>query len=161
MKHESLQNMTPERAQDIVAFAKEQAHQMFQKLPMLGPVTWLMMQQPHTRHTLLSELEWRVVPALMLEQAKLYMRGDAPLAYVSWAKMSDAVGQRYRQVPHQLSFNDWKSGSEVWLIDVVAPFGGVPKLMEELRTQVFSGQVVHQLAATPSEPSRVLTWPAV
>ncbi len=160
MKQEAPQTMTPERAQEIMAFAKEQAQQMFQKLPMLGPVTWLMMQQPHTRHTLLSELEWRVVPALMLEQAKLYMRGDAPLAYVSWARMSQEVGQRYRQAPHQLSFNDWKSGDEIWLVDVVAPFGGVPKVMEELRQQVFAGQAIRQLAPTPTEPSRVLTWPA-
>ncbi|MCU0763038.1 MAG: toxin-activating lysine-acyltransferase [Hydrogenophaga sp.] len=160
MKQEAPQNMTPERAQEILDFAKDQAHQMFQKLPMLGPVTWLMMQQPHTRHTLVSELEWRVVPAMMLDQAKLYMRGDAPLAYVSWARMSKEVAQRYRQPPHQLSFSDWNSGDEVWLIDMVAPFGGIPKVMEALRSEALAGQVIHQLAPAASGPARVVSWPA-
>lgn len=160
MKLEAPQNMTPEQAQEILAFAKDQAQQLFQKLPMLGPMAWLLMQQPHTRHTLVSELEWRVVPALMLEQARLYMRGDAPLAYVSWARMSREVSQRYRHPPHQLSFNDWKSGDEVWLVDVVAPFGGMSKVVEELRTTVLAGKVIHQLAPTSTDPSRALSWPA-
>ncbi|MCD6665627.1 MAG: toxin-activating lysine-acyltransferase [Hydrogenophaga sp.] len=160
MKQEAPTSMTPEQAQEILAFAKDQAHQMFQKLPTLGPVVWLMMQQTHTRHTLISELEWRVVPALMQEQAKLYMRGDTPLAYVSWARMSNEAAQRYRLPPHQLTYQDWQSGDQIWLIDVVAPFGGVPKLMQELREKVFKGQVVHQLAPTPTDASRVLTWPA-
>lgn len=152
--------MSPEEAQKVIAFAKEQAGKMFQKLPLLGPVTWLMMQQTHTRHTLISELEWRVIPALMLDQAKLYMRDESPLAYVSWARLSPELAQRYRHPPHQLSFNDWNSGDAIWLVDVVAPFGGLPKIMEELRHQVFAGQVIHQLAPTPTEPAKVVTWPA-
>jgi cytolysin-activating lysine-acyltransferase len=160
MKQEAPMNLSEEQAQEILSFAKDQAQQMFHKLPMLGPAAWLLMQQAHTRHTLLSELEWRVIPALMLDQAKLYMRGDTPLAYVSWARMSKEVAERYRNPPHQLSFNDWKSGEEVWLVDVVTPFGGLPKIMEELRTQVLAGQVIHQLAPMPADPARVVTWPA-
>lgn len=33
--------------------------------------------------------------ALVLDQAKLYMRDGAPVAYVSWAKLSEEVAQRY------------------------------------------------------------------
>lgn len=153
--------MSPQEAEKVIAFAKEQAGKMFQKLPLLGPVTWLMMQQTHTRHTLISELEWRVIPALMLDQAKLYMRDDSPLAYVSWARLSPELGQRYRHPPHQLSFNDWNSGEDIWLVDVVAPFGGIPKIMEDLRHQVFAGKAIQQLAPTTTEPTKVVTWPAV
>lgn len=152
--------MSPEEAQKVITFAKEQAGKMFQKLPLLGPVTWLMMQQTHTRHTLISELEWRVIPALMLDQAKLYMRDESPLAYVSWARLSPELAQRYRHPPHQLSFNDWSSGDEVWLVDVIAPFGGIPKIMEDLRHQVFAGKPISQLAPTANEPTKTLTWPA-
>ncbi|MEZ5644098.1 MAG: toxin-activating lysine-acyltransferase [Burkholderiaceae bacterium] len=159
MKQEAPTNMTPEKAQEILAFAKDQAHQLFQKLPMLGPVSWLLMQQSQTRHSLISELEWRVLPALMQDQAKLYMRGDAPLAYVSWARLSPDVAQRYRQTPHRLTFQDWQSGDQIWLIDLVAPFGGVANVMDELRTQVLKGQTIHQLAPSPTDASRVLTWP--
>ncbi|WP_247596901.1 toxin-activating lysine-acyltransferase [Hydrogenophaga sp. PAMC20947] len=151
--------MTAEDAQKVIDFAKGQASKMFHKLPLLGPVTWLMMQQAHTRHTLLSELEWRVIPALMLDQAKLYMRDESPLAYVSWARLSPEAAQRYRTLPHQLSFNDWNSGNETWLVDVITPFGGLAKVMEELRKGVLAGQAVQQLAPTSGEPSKAVTWP--
>lgn len=153
--------MNAEEAQKVIDFAKGQASQMFHKLPLLGPVTWLMMQQAHTRHTLLSELEWRVIPALMLDQAKLYMRDESPLAFVSWARLSPEAAQRYRTPPHQLSFNDWNSGDETWLVDVITPFGGLSKVMEELRKGALAGQSLRQLAPSPQEPSKAVTWPAL
>ena len=153
--------MNAEEAQKVIDFAKSQASQMFHKLPLLGPVTWLMMQQAHTRHTLLSELEWRVIPALMLDQAKLYMRDESPLAFVSWARLSPEAAQRYRTPPHQLSFNDWNSGDETWLVDVITPFGGLSKVMEELRKGALAGQSLRQLAPSPAEPSKAVTWPAL
>lgn len=147
-------------AEKAIAFAKEQAGKMFHKLPLLGPVTWLMLQQPHTRHTLLSELEWRVIPALMHDQAKLYMRDELPIAFASWARLSPSVAQRYRTPPHQLSYTDWNSGEDLWLVDVIAPFGGLQPVLDDLRRHVHPGQALHQLAPLLSEPSRVLTWPA-
>uniref|UniRef100_UPI00130047E1 toxin-activating lysine-acyltransferase n=1 Tax=Shigella sp. SHS-1 TaxID=2116500 RepID=UPI00130047E1 len=95
---------------DLVEHAKEQAKRVMNKIPLLGPVTWLMMQQGGTRHTLLSELEWRVLPPLVLDQAKLYLRDSAPIAYVSWAKLSNAAALRYKTAPHHLTSNDWQSG---------------------------------------------------
>lgn len=153
--------LSAQEAEKVIAFAKEQAGKMFHKLPLLGPVTWLMLQQPHTRHTLLSELEWRVIPALMRDQAKLYMRDGLPIAYVSWANFSNQVAQRYRTPPHQLSYTDWDCGDEVWLVDIVTPFGGLQQVMEDVRRNVHPGKAVHQLAPVPSDLSKVLTWPAV
>ncbi|MDT4886127.1 RTX toxin acyltransferase family protein [compost metagenome] len=60
-----------------------------------------------------------------------------------------------------MSFNDWNSGEDIWLVDVVAPFGGIPKIMEDLRHQVFAGKAMQQLAPTTTEPTKVVTWPAV
>ncbi|WP_405000999.1 toxin-activating lysine-acyltransferase [Hydrogenophaga palleronii] len=48
---------------------------------------------------------------------------------------------------------------EIWLIDVVAPFGGIPMIMEALRSEALSGQVIHQLAPPARGPSRVVSWP--
>lgn len=152
--------LSAEEAEKVIAFAKEQAGKMFHKLPLLGPVTWLMLQQPHTRHTLLSELEWRVIPALMRDQAKLYMRDGLPIAYVSWAKLSSQVAQRFRTPPHQLSYTDWDSGEEIWLVDIVTPFGGLQQVMDDVRRNVHPGKAVHQLAPVPTDLSRMLTWPA-
>ena len=89
--------LTDPQRQELAEFAKTQAHKVMSRIPLLGAVAWLMMQQSSTRHTLLSELEWRVLPALVVDQAKLYLRDDAPLAYVSWARLSDAATERYKR----------------------------------------------------------------
>ena len=146
--------------QDLATYAKEQAQRVMSKLPLLGAVSWLMMQQSATRHTLLSELEWRVMPALVLDQAKLFMRESAPVAYVSWARLSDEAAMRYQQAPHHLMASDWKSGEQIWIVDLCAPFGGMQELMRDLREIVFPGQEVHQFALTGDGQVKAMTWPA-
>lgn len=152
--------LNPEEMQHLADVAKAQAQKVMSKLPVLGAVSWLMMQQAGLRHTLLSELEWRVMPPLVLEQAKLYMRDGAPVAYVSWALLSEASAQRYRSAPHHLTAADWKSGDQVWMIDLVTPFGGAPEVVQELRQTIFAGRVLHQLLPNDEGPAKTLTWPA-
>lgn len=151
--------LPPEEMVSLAALAKKQAQKVISKIPLLGPVTWLMMQQAASRHTLISELEWRVLPALMLDQAKLYLKDEAPVAFVSWAKLSDAAAQRYKTAPHQLSMNEWASGDQIWLIDMLTPFGGAQEVLKDLREKVFAGQAVHQLIPLP-DAAKVVTWPA-
>nr|WP_315490379.1 toxin-activating lysine-acyltransferase [uncultured Rhodoferax sp.] len=145
----------------LADLAKAQAESVMGKVPVLGAVAWLMMQQAGARHTLLSELEWRVMPPLVLEQAKLYMRDGAPIAYVSWALLSERVAQRYLEAPHHLVAADWKSGDQVWIVDLLAPFGGAPEVMKELRETVFAGKAIHQLMPDAHGEAKTLTWPAV
>lgn len=146
--------------QELAAEVKIQAQRVIAKIPLLGAVSWLMMQQSATRHTLLSELEWRVMPALVLDQAKLYMRENFPIAYVSWAKLSDEVAQRYRASPHQLTAADWQSGEHIWIVDLCAPFGGAQEVMKDLRTNVFPGKESHQLLMGADGRIQPMTWPA-
>ena len=153
--------MTPQQMEEIASLAKTQAKKVFTKVPLLGAVTWLLMQQTATRHTLISELEWRVMPALVLDQAKLYIREEAPVAYASWAFLSEESSLRFRTTPHHLTSTDWKSGDQIWLVDVVAPFGGTQDLINDLRGNVFHGKAIHQLLPVGEGPSKVLTWPAM
>ncbi|SFU46464.1 cytolysin-activating lysine-acyltransferase [Polaromonas sp. YR568] len=151
--------LPPDELAGLAALAKQQAHKVLGKIPLLGPVTWLMLQQAAGRQTLLGELEWRVMPALILDQAKLYLKDDAPVAFASWARLSEEVVQRYRTAPHQLTLADWASGDQIWLIDVFTPFGGAQEVLKDLREQVFAGQVVHQLVPVGAQ-AKVMTWPA-
>lgn len=154
-------SLTHDELANLTQMVKTQVHAVAAKIPLLGPVAWLMMQQPATKHTFLSELEWRVVPALVLDQAKLYMRDGMPLAFVSWAKLSDETAMRYRAPPHRLAPPDWKSGEHVWLVDVFTPFGGAAELLKDLRENVFPGQIVHQLGPVSDGLTKVVSWEAV
>lgn len=138
--------------------AREQARTVLRKLPLLGPMTWLMLQQSGTRNILLGDLEWRLMPALVLDQARLHMRDESPVAFVTWAKLSPEVAERYRQPPHRLAPSDWKSGEEIWIVDVVAPFGGGAEAIKDLKEKVFPGKTLRQLAPLPEGPATVLSW---
>ncbi len=151
----------PDNLENLVSRAQSQVQRTLTKIPLFGAVTWLLMQQPAGRHTLLGELEWRVMPALILEQSKVYLKQGAPAAYVSWARLSDAVAARYQSAPHQLALNDWNSGPQVWLIDMVAPFGGAAEVLKDLREKVFAGQTIHQLVSVAAGKSEIIRWPAV
>lgn len=143
----------------IARLAREQSTKVLRKLPVLGPIAWLMMASPMTRHTLLSELEWRVMPALMLDQAKLYLRDEQPVAFASWAKLSPEAVARYCLPPHHLAAADWVSGDQIWLVDVFTPYGGAQDVLKDLRENVFAGQPVHQLLPNGHE-SKTMMWPA-
>ena len=159
-----MTNQSPEKStneqelSNLVRMAQEQAKVVLRKLPLLGPMTWLMLQRGGTRNILLSELEWRVLPALALDQVRLHMREEAPIAFITWAKLSAAAAGRYREPPHQLSPSDWKSGEDVWIIDVIAPFGGAAEAIQDLKEKVFPGQVLCQLSPSPEGLAKVLKW---
>lgn len=151
----------PDNLAALVSQAQGQVQRTLTKIPMFGAVTWLLTQQPSGRQTLLGELEWRVMPPLILEQSKVYLRQGAPAAFVSWARLSDAVAERYRSAPHQLTVSDWNSGPQVWLIDMIAPFGGAQEILKDMREKVFAGQTIHQLVSVAAGKSEVIRWPAV
>lgn len=147
--------------QEIAQLAQQQAQAVFRKLPLLGPVAWLMMQQGASRHVFISDLEWRIMPPLLLDQAKLYMKGEAPLAFVSWARLSDAAIERYRTAPYHLAPSDWNSGDKVWIVDLFAPFGDAEKVLKDVRENIFPSDVLYQLAPTTEGVASVQEWPAV
>lgn len=161
--HTSTQN--PQEAvgavHELADLARAQARSTLQKIPMLGAVTWLMLQQSALRTGLLGDLEWRVLPPLMLGQARLFMRGDAPVGYASWAFLSAEAVSRWRQPPHRLALQEWTSGEEAWLIDVFTPFGGAREMLEEIRVSHLAGRNVRQLVPVPGRMPEVLEWPGI
>src|SRR5207245_3065285 len=64
---------------------------------LLGQVAWLMMQSPVHRHLFLADLEYRVAPPLMLQQFRLYRRDNVPVAFVSWALLTEEVEKRVQR----------------------------------------------------------------
>ncbi len=142
------------------SLARRQARKTMSKLPLLGTVSWLMLAGAATRHTLLSDLEWRVMPALMLRQAKIYLRAETPVAFASWAYLSPQVAQRFRQPPHRLAPAEWNSGEQVWLVDLLAPFGGSQDVLKDLRKNVLRGQPLHQLVLGNDPQPEVFVWPS-
>lgn len=52
---------------------------------MLGEMVWVLAQSPAHKHFSLADLEWLVIPPLMLEQYKVFRdNGKAPVGVALW-----------------------------------------------------------------------------
>ena len=121
-----------------------QVGQEFVKL--LGEVCWLMSRTQHRRHAFMADLEWLVMPALALGQARLY-RNDKndPIGFVSWATVSDEVNERFKSGVARLAPPEWRSGPHIWIFDIVTPFGGAKEILETVNKTLFEGKTVSVL----------------
>jgi cytolysin-activating lysine-acyltransferase len=98
----------------------------------LGQMVWLLLQSPAHRHVFVSELEWRLLPPLTLGQARIFKKEKEPFAFVTWALASEGVEGRLRAMPGRLTPAEWRSGSRMVIVDVVAPFGGGDACVNEV-----------------------------
>ena len=54
---------------------------------------------------------------------------------------------------------EWKSGDIIWLMDVLAPFGGAEQMLQELRMQNFKDKKIKTLQkATDGNEMAVVKW---
>ena len=105
----------------------------------LGEVVWLLSQSPAHKQLFIADLEWFCMPALLLEQFRIYNGPDRPAAVALWAKVSDATQVRLMEGGGRLRPDEWRGGDHAWLIDLVAPFGGQDQILRDLSAQVFAG----------------------
>lgn len=99
----------------------------------LGEIAWLLSQSPAHRHALfLGDLEWLVMPPLTLSQYRLFYTEGRPVGVAFWAFVSEQVEQRLAG-GGRLGANEWRSGERVWLVEIVAPFGGQDRMLADLQ----------------------------
>ena len=101
------------------------------KLPLLGPVAWLLARDQQRRFNFFADIDWRYTPPLVLDQCKLYNRSEVPWAFVSWAWVDNAVDQRLRSGVPTIAPHEWQAGPHLWFIDVLAPFGGTREIASQ------------------------------
>jgi cytolysin-activating lysine-acyltransferase len=115
----------------------------------LGQVVWLMMNMPQYRHVFLADLEWMVLPPILLNQYRLFTAGNRVVAFAAWAHLSAEVEARLQGPNPRLAPADWKSGDRLWLIDLHAPFGQQELALKELRETVLKGKTFKMHRWTP------------
>lgn len=92
-------------------------------------------------------LQWqrRVLPSIDLNQYSYYEDEDGwPMAFCNWALVSSEVRNVLLAGERDLAVSDWASGDIVFITELIAPFGNVRAVLNDLRRRVFSdkkGQV--------------------
>jgi cytolysin-activating lysine-acyltransferase len=98
----------------------------------MGEITWLMTQSPRHKAIPLGDLEWLVMPAILLRQFRIFYKGEQPVGVALWALVDELVAKRIDAGDRRLTAVEWKSGTAMRIVDIVAPFGGEA----EMRAQV-------------------------
>lgn len=125
------------------------ATEMTNKLGAFGEAVWLMSQMPSHKHMFLSDLEWLIQPPISHQQIRMFREKGLPVAFVTWALLDEEVEQRVIGGNVRLKPGDWKSGDRPWIMDIVCPFGGVQKVLDEVKKTVFPNQTVKTIAPSP------------
>lgn len=103
----------------------------------LGEVTWLLTQSPVHKQLFIGDLEWFVMPAVLLEQFRIFHGEQHPVGVALWARVSEETDARLRGGAFKLRADEWKGGTIPWLIELIAPFGGQEEIMADLSAAIF------------------------
>src|SRR3954469_3714350 len=98
----------------------------------LGEITWLMTQSPRHKAIPLGDLEWLLMPAILLRQFQIFYQGKQPVGVALWALVDDLVAERIDAGDSRLSAVEWKSGTAMRIVEMVAPFGGEAEMRAQL-----------------------------
>jgi cytolysin-activating lysine-acyltransferase len=101
----------------------------------LGEAVWLLTQSARHKKLELANLEWLIMPAIMLRQFKLFYNGEQPVGLALWALVDSSVAARMDAGDNRLTAAEWKCGEGFRIVDVIAPFGGE----DEMRGRVQQG----------------------
>src|SRR6185295_19391904 len=98
----------------------------------LGEIAWLMTQSPRHKALALGDLEWLVMPAILLRQFRIFYKGEQPVGVALWALVDKLVARRIDAGDRRLTAVEWKSGTTMRIVDIVAPFGGEAEMRNQL-----------------------------
>jgi cytolysin-activating lysine-acyltransferase len=93
-----------------------------------------MVQSPRHKPLPLADLEWLVMPAILLKQFRIFYRGERPVGVALWAQVDDAVAKRLDGGDKRLAAAEWRCGPHRRVMEVVAPFGGEQEIRRQLDT---------------------------
>ncbi|MGI9426997.1 MAG: toxin-activating lysine-acyltransferase [Hyphomicrobiaceae bacterium] len=134
-----------------------------------GEIVWLMSQSQAHQGFSIRDLEWFAMTPILLRQFRLFHTNDRPIGVLLWAHATEEVAAKLARGNAKLRPQDWighrsnapangatsigtaeahppqptEATTQVWVVDVIAPFGGAVAMIEDLKAQVHPDRDVH------------------
>lgn len=103
---------------------------------LLGEMVWLLGRSPLHAALSIGDLEWLVMPALIHRQFYIFRDGQQPVGLALWARCRpEAIAKLEKgllEPEARLTLEEWNSGDQVWLVDLVAPFATAENRQREI-----------------------------
>tara|TARA_A100001015_G_scaffold317899_1_gene436097 strand:+ start:411 stop:887 length:477 start_codon:yes stop_codon:yes gene_type:complete len=107
---------------------------------LLGEITYVLMSSNLHRKYLIDDIGLVFLPALDLNQFRIYKVRQEPVALITWAFMSKEIESKFLTGDYTLHPDEWKSGDQAWVIDFLAPFGHAKEVIRDLKNNIFPNQ---------------------
>ncbi len=112
---------------------------------LFGEVVWLFTQSSKHKNFFLFDLEWLVMTPIMMQQFRVFYAPDRPIGVALWAFVNEEIEKRLMAGNARLAPADWKSGDRLWLVDIIAPYGGQEAMIQDLKVNVFPEREIKAL----------------
>lgn len=107
-----------------------------------GEVTSLYLASDRHRSATLDEFAASVLPAIHFNQFRIYRDAKGrPVGWVTWAFLSDDEAAGFMAGNYAFPIEAWIGGAHLWFMDVIAPYGHILKIAEDLRLNVFPDRI--------------------
>ena len=83
-----------------------------------------------------------ILPAVKSNQYVIVSNKKTPLFFATWTFLSQNISDEYASQRKKLQAEDWNSGVIPWIVDCIAPYGGV---FAEMRSK--DSQLINTLKA--------------
>ena len=109
---------------------------MMQK--MMGGILLLSQYSPLHQRYLISEWQQRIMPSFELNQFCYYEdEHGRPIAFCNSAFVSEQIRDELLSGVREISPSDWRSGQQIYIPEMIAPFGHGREVVNDLRRRVF------------------------
>ncbi len=99
-----------------------------ERLRIYGDFMFLAMRSVHHQKMSVANLRAAIEPPILFGQYRIFRFDGIPRGLITWAHLSAEAEARYVAGGH-LRPADWKSGDNLWLIDLIAPYPGLMRGM--------------------------------
>lgn len=126
------------------------------RVGVLGHAVWLMSQSPMHRHFFMTDIEWLLLPPIVQGQFRLWRKGNLPEGFATWAFVTDEVEARLKEGIKRLAPQEWNAGPNLWLMDLITPFGGQENALADLKKVAFKDRHCKMLRLDPETQKMTL-----
>jgi len=109
---------------------------------LLGAAVSLFAASAAHRELSIAQIEEMLRPAIQNGQLRLFLYGVRPFGLVIWAYPSEDAAQKLLSGEARLNAAEWNRGTDAWLIDVIAPFGGGNDMVAKVRRDILARQAL-------------------
>ena len=113
----------------------------------LGRMVWLMGHSRHHASYKVSDIYRLILPAIANYQFRVWDGENNPQGFMIWAWLTDEASENYERGSVHITGQDFVGGNNLWIVELVMPFGNAKQMMFEGRKHLVSlygkGTILH------------------